>query len=63
MANRFLARFVVFAGVGVNTDLAKVDGMVESISAQIRYAESLRHCPKCGADHFMQRASLGELPY
>ena len=63
MVNKFLARFVVIAGVGVNVDLAKVDGMVESISARIRFVESLRHCPKCDADHFTQRASPGELPY
>jgi hypothetical protein len=54
---------VVIAGVGVNVDPAKVDGMVESISARIRFAESLRHCPKCDADHFTQRASPGALPY
>jgi hypothetical protein len=54
----------VFAGgMAVNGDPAKVDEMVESISAQIRHAESLRHCPKCHADHFMQRASPGELRY
>jgi len=63
LVNKFLARFVVIAGVGVGGDPAKVDGMVESISARIRLAESLRHCPKCDADHFTQRASPGELPY
>lgn len=63
MVNRLLARFVVITGVGVNVDQVKVNELVESISARIRFAESLRHCPKCGADHFTQRASRGELPY
>jgi hypothetical protein len=54
---------VVITGVGVNGDQVKVNELVESLSAQIRFAESLRHCPKCGADHFTQRASRGELPY
>jgi hypothetical protein len=40
-----------------------VDNMVESISARIRLAESLRHCPECHADHFTQRASAGEPRY
>jgi hypothetical protein len=53
----------VIAGMVVGGDPAKVDGMVESISAQIRLAESLRRCPQCDADHFTQRASPGELPY
>jgi hypothetical protein len=63
LVNRFLARFVVITGVGVNVDQVKVNELVESISAQIRFADSLRHCPKCGADHFTQRASRGELPH
>lgn len=63
LAYRFLARSVVFAGLAAGGDPAKVDTMVESISARKRLAESLRHCPKCGADHFTQRASRGELPY
>jgi hypothetical protein len=54
---------VVIAGLVVGGDQVKVDGMVESISARIRFAESLRHCPKCASDHFTQRASPGELPY
>jgi hypothetical protein len=60
---RFLARFVVIAGLSVGGDPAKVDEMVDSISARKRLAESFRHCPKCGADHFAQHASPGELPY
>ena len=63
MAYRFLARFVVITGLSVGGDQAKVDEMVESISARKRLAESFRHCPKCDAGHFTQRASPGELPY
>lgn len=63
MVNRLLARFVVITGVGVNVDQVKVNELVESLSAQIRFAESLRHCPECGTDHFTQRTSRGELPY
>ena len=58
-----MARIVMIAGLSVSGDPAKVDGMVESISARKRLAESFRHCPECGADHFTQRASPGELPY
>jgi hypothetical protein len=47
----------------VSGNPVNVDRMVESISARIRFAESLGHCPKCDADHFTQRASPGELPY
>jgi hypothetical protein len=57
-----LARFVTVLGLAVGGDPAKVDEMVESISARKRRAESLRHCPECGADRFTQRASPGELP-
>jgi hypothetical protein len=63
LAYRSMARIVMIAGLSVSGDPAKVDGMVESISARKRLAESFRHCPKCGADHFTQRASPGELPY
>jgi hypothetical protein len=54
---------MVFIGVTVGGDPVKIDELVESISARARRAESLRHCPECGADHFMQRTSPGELPY
>jgi hypothetical protein len=54
---------VVITGLSVGGDQAKVDEMVESISARKRLAESFRHCPKCDAGHFTQRASPGELPY
>jgi hypothetical protein len=63
LVNRFLARFVVITGVVVSGNPVNVDRMVESISARIRFAESLGHCPRCDADHFTQRASPGELPY
>jgi hypothetical protein len=58
----FLARFVVISGLAVGGDQAKVDELVESISARKRLAESFRSCPECGADRFTQRASPGELP-
>jgi hypothetical protein len=53
-----LARVVVISGLAVGGDQAKVDEMVESIAARKRQAESFRHCPECGADHFTQRAEL-----
>jgi hypothetical protein len=53
---------MVIAGV-LGSDPAKIDEMAESISARKRLAESFRHCPKCGADHFTQRTSPGTLPY
>jgi hypothetical protein len=54
---------VVISGLAVGGDQAKVDELVESVSARKRQAESFRHCPECGADHFTQRASPGELPF
>jgi hypothetical protein len=54
---------VVIVGLLVGANQENVDDMVESISARIRLAESLRHCPECHADQFTQRASAGELPY
>jgi hypothetical protein len=54
---------VVISGLAVGGDPAKVDELVESISARKRLAESFRHCPECGADRFTQRASPGELPF
>jgi hypothetical protein len=50
-------------GLLVGASQENADSIAESISARIRLAESLRHCPKCHADHFTQRASAGELPY
>jgi hypothetical protein len=52
----------VIAGLLAGANQENVDNMLESISARIRLAESLRHCPKCHAGHFTQRASAGELP-
>jgi hypothetical protein len=63
LAYRFLARFVVVVGVAVAGDQAKIDEMVESISARKRLAESRHRCPHCGADRFVQRASAGKLPH
>ena len=59
----FLARLVVISDLAVGGDPAKVDELMESISAQRRLAESFRHCPECGADRFTQRVSPGELPF
>jgi hypothetical protein len=53
----------VIAGLLVGANQENAESMAESISARIRLAESLRHCPECHADHFTQRASAGELPY
>ena len=58
-----LARFVAVSGLAVGGDPAKVDELVESVSARKRLAESLSHCPECGADRFTQSASPGELPF
>jgi hypothetical protein len=63
MVNRSLARCAVIAGLLAGANQENADRIAESISARIRLAESLRHCPKCQADHFTQRASAGELPY
>jgi hypothetical protein len=63
MVNRSLARCAVIAGLLAGASQENADSMAESISARIRLAESLRHCPECHADHFTQRASAGELPY
>jgi hypothetical protein len=52
----------VITGLLVGADQEKVDDMAESISARIRLAESLRHCPECHAGQFTQRAPAGELP-
>jgi hypothetical protein len=62
LVSRSLARCVVIVGLLVGANQENVDDMVESISARIRLAESLRHCPECHADQFTQRASAGELP-
>jgi len=53
-----LARFVAISGLAVGGDPAKIDELVESISARKRLAESFRHCPECGADRFAQRGRL-----
>jgi hypothetical protein len=58
-----LTRFVEVSGLAVGGDPAKVDELVESISARKRLAESLRRCPECGADRFTQRVSPAELPF
>jgi len=61
-AYRFLARLVSVAGLSLGGDEARIDELVESLAARKRLAESRRHCPECGAHHFTQRPSPGELP-
>jgi len=40
---------------GRTIDRAELQKEINSISAQNQSAETFRHCPKCGADHFTQR--------
>jgi len=54
---------VVIAGLVVGANQENADNLAESISARIRLAESLRHCPRCHAGQFTQQASAGQLPY
>ncbi len=63
MVNWSLARCVVIAGLVVGANQENADNLAESISARIRLAESLRHCPRCHAGQFTQQASAGQLPY
>jgi hypothetical protein len=43
-------------------DRGELTREVQSASAANLSADTFRHCPKCGADHFTQRAFHGELP-
>jgi hypothetical protein len=52
----------VTSAIGDSTDSTDVGRQVESISAQNQSIEAFRHCPKCQADHFTQRASRGKQP-
>jgi len=52
---RMISAFSVAPG-GKTIDRAELAREVESISAANQPAEAFRHCPKCGADHFTQRA-------
>lgn len=47
------------AGSGAMIDRAELRNEVNSISAQNQPAETFRHCPQCGADHFTQRPLRG----
>jgi predicted nucleic-acid-binding Zn-ribbon protein len=40
---------------GATVDRSELRSEVDSIAAMNQAAESLRQCPKCGADHFNQR--------
>jgi hypothetical protein len=41
---------------GQIVDRAELGREVGAISAEGRVAETFRHCPKCGAEHFTQSA-------
>jgi hypothetical protein len=43
-------------------DRGELTRKVQSASAANLSAETFRHCPQCGADHFTQRALRGALP-
>jgi DNA-directed RNA polymerase subunit M/transcription elongation factor TFIIS len=43
-------------------DRGELRRQVKSASAANQSADTFRHCPKCGEDHFTQRALRGELP-
>jgi hypothetical protein len=45
-----------------NIDHGELTRKIQSASAANQLADTFRHCPKCGADHFTQRALRGELP-
>jgi hypothetical protein len=63
LVNTFLTAFAAIAELLVHADPADIPTTIGSLSEQNRLAEASRHCPKCHADHFTQRASYGELPY
>ena len=42
---------------GTRVDRGELSRQVASISMEIRTADVLRHCPKCGAAHFTQHRS------
>jgi hypothetical protein len=44
-----------------NVDRAELAREMTSISAANQPTETFRHCPKCGAGHFTQRALRGKL--
>jgi NADH pyrophosphatase NudC (nudix superfamily) len=43
-------------------DRSELTREIGSASAANQFADTFRHCPKCGADHFTQRALRGETP-
>jgi DNA-directed RNA polymerase subunit M/transcription elongation factor TFIIS len=47
---------------GQTVDRAELRREVGAISAEGRVAETFRHCPKCGAEHFTQSPLRGTLP-
>jgi DNA-directed RNA polymerase subunit M/transcription elongation factor TFIIS len=56
---RSISAFSVAPG-GRGIDRPELAREIKSISAENQRAEALRHCPKCGADHFTQRALRGK---
>jgi hypothetical protein len=52
----------VTSSIGEHTDSSDLSRQAEAISAQNQQIKAFRHCPKCNADHFTQRASSGKQP-
>jgi DNA-directed RNA polymerase subunit M/transcription elongation factor TFIIS len=48
------------APAGSSVDRAELAREIKSISAENQPAETQRHCPECGADHFTQRPLRGK---
>jgi hypothetical protein len=42
---------------GRTVDRTELSREVASVSAQHQQVEALRHCPRCGAEHFTQEAA------
>jgi hypothetical protein len=60
LASTFSVVFAVTAEILTGGPGETIRATADSISEQNRLAEASRHCPKCDADHFTQRASRGE---
>jgi DNA-directed RNA polymerase subunit M/transcription elongation factor TFIIS len=43
-------------------DRGELTRKVQSASGANQSADTFKHCPRCGADHFTQRTLHGELP-
>ena len=53
---------VISVASRITIDRGELTRKVQSASAANQSADTFRHCPKCGPDHFTQRALRGELP-